>query len=253
MTRRAVHGKYFRLTGVLTDAGPVRFQSPLQQTLEFEDYQTFISYDEQKFYDWCLGILEDSGVRGLLKNDRLYLDSEFHADLHLADMVFELELSRTSVYFAHKDTGALRLLFPEAGTEVDGDVVESGHIRESFDAIRRQSVLNRLWAASTDLTSLPAATINNLRLDHGSSLVATEIETSLGMCTVSIRRGPGGAGSFRYTVLDASSAPLSPRVADAVMSDFSEDLGGCPEPETLLDVMIGTYELAQTDHEWLSI
>jgi hypothetical protein len=253
VTARAGQGKYLPPQDLLLSESRWAPQRPVLQKFEVEDCQTFISPQEQAFYDWCLGILEDSGVVGVLKNERLYLGSECRADLHIADTTYELELSRTSVYFGHKDTRALRLLFPDAGTATDGDVVETRHIRSSFEVIRRQSVLNRLWAACTDLVSIPAAGIGNLRLDKGRSLVAVEVETSLGECTVDFHRG-SDPNAFRYSVTDAGrSLRYSPRIADALISDLAEDLGGCPEPETLLDVMIGTYNLAQTDYEWLSI
>lgn len=250
---QAAYGKYLPAHRLLRREPLCSPEQSSPPALELEDCQTFISHDEQHFYDWCLGILEDSGVTGILKNERLYLASECHAELDVGDTTYEVELSQTFINFAHKDMGELRLLFPDTGATTDGETLETSHVRQAFDAIRRQSVLNRFWAASTDLVSAPAVGIGNLRLDDRRALVAMDVESGMGECTVRISRGTD-VKSFRYSVTEAvRSMQFSPRIADALLSDVADELGGCPQPETLLNAMMGTYTRAQNDHEWLTI
>jgi hypothetical protein len=218
-----------------------------------EDYQQFIRPDEQKFYDWCIDLLEDSGVVGELKNERLYLGTALSGQLAVGGESYYFELSRTSVHFASGNRSHPPIRFSGASVETEGSDIEASQVGKAFDSIRRQAILNRVWASFTSLGSNPVVGISDFRLGEGRSLASMEIETTLGECTVSIRRGLQ-ADAFRYSVFHAAgSAELSPRIADALLADVAEDLGASPVPESILDPMIGVAERARSDNEWLSV
>lgn len=253
-TQRAVVGAYLPPSYLSTFSAPA--DSPMSRAttaLVVEDYQHFIRPDEQKFYDWSIDLLEDSGVVGVLNNERLYLDTALGGQLQVGGESYFFELSRTSVTFASEKPSNPPIRFSEVSVETKGSEIEATQVGTAFVLIRRQSILNRVWASSTSLASQPAIGICDFRIDEGRSLASMEIETSLGECTVSIRRGLQ-SNAFRYSVYHAaSSEELSPRIADALLADLAEDLGASPVPESILDVMIGVADRVRTDPEWLSV
>ncbi|MDQ0870162.1 hypothetical protein QFZ70_002635 [Arthrobacter sp. V1I9] len=238
------------MTFPAAESSPRRLAPP---ALTVEDYQQFVRPDEQKFYEWCIDLMEDSGVVGELKNERLYLDSALSGEVAVGGECYHFELSRTSVHFASEDRIHPPIRFSGAGVETEGRDLEASEVGKAFDLIRRQAILNRVWASCTSLGSTAAVGISDFRLGEGRSVASMEIETSLGECTVSIRRGLQ-ADAFRYSVCQAaSSTELSPRVADAILADVAEDLGASPFPESILDAMIGVANRARGDLEWLSL
>jgi len=252
--RRAVGGEYLGPRNLTTiPAAEVPPPSFVPTALTVEDYQRFIRPDEQKFYDWCIGLLEDSGVVGELKKERLYLDSAMSGQLAVGGDYYHFELSRCSVHFANEHLSHRPIRFSEASIETEGSDIEASQLRKAFDSIRRQAILNRIWASCTSLGSSPAVEISNFRLGEGFSLASMELETSLGECTVSVRRGVH-ADAFRYSVFHAAgSTELSPRVADAILADVAEDLGASPVPESILDAMIEVADRTRSDQEWLGV
>jgi hypothetical protein len=255
-TRWAVAGEYLPPSYVVTFSAPKGSPRSLApRTLVVEDYQQFIRPVEQKFYDWCIGLLEDSGVVGSLKNERLYLDTALSGQLEAGDELYYFELSRTSVNFevASEKRTHRPIRFSGVGIETEGSEIEASQVGKAFDSVRQLSILNRVWASFSSLASNPAVGMSDVRLGQGRSLIAMEIETSLGECTVSIRRGPQEE-TYRYSVFHAAgSAELSPRIADAILADVAEDLGAPPTPESILDAMIGVSVRARADQEWLSV
>ena len=245
---RAVAGEYLPPSCFPTSSGPTGWpQSSAPAALVVEDYQHFIRQAEQKFYDWCIDLLDDSGVVGVLNNERLYLDSALSGQLHVGDEFYYFELSRTSVNFASEKPRNPPIRFSEVSVETEGTEIEATQVGKAFVSIRRQSILNRVWASVTSLASRPAVAISDFRLGGHRALALMEIETSLGECTVSLRSGPQ-AETFRYSVFQTrTSAELSPRIADAVLADVAEDLGVPPLPESILDAMIGVAERVRTD------
>lgn len=251
---RAAAGDYFPPLSLLnysaTHEAP---QSPPTLAFEVADYQHFIKPDEQKFYDWCVGMLEDSDVVGRLQNERVYLDEAFQGELQVGATCYRLDLSRTSVSFDGEESSPTPLLFSDSGFETDGDLIEASRVGKVFASIREQSILNRIWASCTSLVSSPAAGIKDFRLGLGRSVATAEIETSLGECTLHIRRGPR-TESLLYSLFDTTRAVHhTPRVADALLEDIAEDLGGEPEVHVLLDAMVRTAQRASMDLEWLSV
>ena len=253
--RRAVAGEYLGPRNLKTfpaAEGSPRSLAPTT-ALTVEDYQQFIRPDEQKFYDWCIGLLEDSGVVGELKNERLYLDSALSGQLAVGGESYQFELSRSSVHFADEHRSHPLIRFSGASIETEGRDIEANQVGKAFDSIRQQAILNRIWASCTSLSSSPAVGISNFRLGEGRSLASMELETSLGECTVSVRRSVH-ADAFRYSVFHvAGSAELSSRVADAILADVAEDLGASPVPESILDAMIEVADRTRSDQEWLSV
>lgn len=239
-TRRAVAGEYLPpsdLLKIFSVKGSPQGSAPT---------------DEQKFYDWCTDLSEDSGVVGNLSDERLYLDTALSGRLQVGGESYYFEMSRTSVNFASEKPIDPPIGFSGVGVETEGSEIEATQVGKAFVSIRQQAILNRVWASSTSLTSIPAVGISEFRLGEGRSQALMTIETGLGECTVSIRRGP--QETFRYSVfLAAVSAELSPRIADALLADVAEDLGASPVPESIPDPMFAAAERARTDQEWLNV
>lgn len=254
--RWAVAGEYLPPSYLMTFSAPEGSPRSLAPgTLVVEDYQQFIRPAEQKFYDWCIGLLEDSGVVGALTNERVYLDTALSGQLGVRDESYYFEISRTSINFdvASENQRNPPIRFSAVSVETEGIDIEASQVGKAFHSIRQQSILNRVWASFTSLASNPVVGMSDIRVGQGRSVISMEIESSLGECTVSIRRGLQEE-TFRYSVFHTTgSAELSPRIADALLADVAEDLGAPPTPESILDAMIGVAARARADQEWLSV
>lgn len=217
--------------------------------LDFDD--ALRSRDEQRFFDWCIGILEDAGVVGVLRNDYIYQASTLHAEIHPeSGSPHFLMLSRKSVEFYIQESKDAPLLFDPALIETDGRVLEASDVRSAFDMIRRQTVLLRAWIDSTSIASNENVVFKNFRIASGNSELAMEVETPVAGFTIMVRRLPT-PGRFAYS-LSGVDSPFahSLRVVDALLSDAAEDAGGVPDPATAIIAMIATAWLAQRDPEW---
>jgi hypothetical protein len=54
------------------------------QEFSVETYESLRSREEQKFFDWSIGILGDAGIAGVLKNDYVYQASTLQGEFILA-------------------------------------------------------------------------------------------------------------------------------------------------------------------------
>lgn len=209
--------------------------------------------EERRFFDWAVGILEDAGVRGTLKNDYVYQATSLHGEIHTGPgKPYTVTLSRTSVEFDDGGVEEAPINFAGATVETDGDDLEADQVGNAFDAARRQSAFIRAWKDCTFMRSSPAILFKELRILFGETEFAMDVETDLGEFTITIRR-TSDPNTFRYSLTDAENPIVySPRVADALLSDAAEDAGGAPEPATILAAMVGAAELARRDPEWLA-
>ncbi|MDQ0770244.1 hypothetical protein QF031_002993 [Pseudarthrobacter defluvii] len=74
--------------------------SEAKPSLAFDFDDALRSRDEQRFFDWCIGILEDAGVVGIVRNDYIYQASTLHAEIHpQSGSPYFLMLARKSVEF----------------------------------------------------------------------------------------------------------------------------------------------------------
>ncbi|MDQ0679671.1 hypothetical protein QFZ30_003053 [Arthrobacter pascens] len=214
--------------------------------------ESFVSPQEQRFFDWGIGILEDAGIVGLMKHEYLYRATALHAEIHNeGGWVFSVSLTRTSVGFhhgsihGHPESGPIHY----SGSEIEtgGEDLEASQVRKAYCDFRRQSALLRAWNATTHLASTSFVGLRDLRLLVNDTQIAMEVETSLGECTVTIDR-TSKSGVFRYTLANEEHSTVhTARVADALLSDAAEDVGGHPEPSSILFAMIGAAVLAQRD------
>lgn len=237
----------------LTELENPRFAAAASQAFALETNEGLRSREEQKFFDWSIGILEDAGIVGILRNDYVYKASTLHGDIHTgAGRSYSVTLSRTSVEFDDGETATGPIQFAGAVLETEGEDLEANQVGRAFDAARRQSALLRAWKDCTSMRSAGSVIFKDLRILFNDSEFAMDVESDLGEFTVTIRR-TANADVFRYSLTDASTPIVhSPRVADALLSDTAEEAGGVPEPASILCAMIGAAEIAQRDPEWLA-
>lgn len=223
------------------------------QGFSVEAYESLRSREEQKFFDWSIGILGDAGVTGVLKNDYVYQASTLQGELHTgAGRQYSLALSKTSVDFDGGETAAGPIQFTGSMLETDGEELEANQVGRAFVTARRQSALLRTWKNCTPMRSTASVILKDLRTLSKNTEFAMDVETDLAEFAVTIRRTPN-AGVFRYSLTDAATPVMaSPRVADAVLCDAAEEAGGIPEPASILFAMISAIEFAQRDAEWLA-
>jgi hypothetical protein len=217
--------------------------------LDFDD--ALRSRDEQRFFDWCIGILEDAGVVGVLRDDYIYQASTLHAQIYPeSGTPYFLVLSRKSVEFYIEESKDAPLLFDPAVVETDEDLLEASELRSAFDMIRRQAALLRAWKDSTSLASNKNVVFKNFRISSDDSEFAVEVEMPTADFIIVVRRLPA-QGNFAYSLAGTDNPFVhSPRVVDALLSDAAEEVGGVPDPATAIIAMIATAWLAQRDPEW---
>lgn len=227
--------------------------SMAEKSLALESYDSLRSLDEQRFFDWCIGIMEDAGVVGTLRNDYVYQFSSLHGELHpSAGSPYILVLTRTSVEFDIPESKDAPIKFDPAIFETDGEELEANQVRAAFNMIRRQAALLRAWKDSTSMVSNQNVIFKNLRMPLSDSELAMDVETPFAEFTIVVRRMPIRR-AFNYSLTGAENPIVySPRVVDALLSDAADDAGGVPEPATVVLAMIGTAWLARRDTEWLA-
>lgn len=229
---------------LLTPTGPSAF------TVETDD--VLRSRQERSFFDWGIGILEDAGLAGVLKNDYVYQSTTLKGEIHPeTGTPYSLSLSRTSVEFDYGLGTGGPIQFTDAMVETDGPEIEAAQIRRTLELARRQSVLLRAWKNCTSLRSSHAVIYRDLRPVFHDSELAMDVSMDLAEFTVAIRR-TSEVGVFRYSLTDVETPMMhSPRVVDALLSDAAEEAGGVPEPVTILGAMVRAAEAARRDPEWL--
>lgn len=237
----------------LTEIETPQFAAVALQAFALEANESMRSREEQKFFDWSVGILEDSGIVGILRNDYVYQATTLQGEVHTgAGRPYSVTLSRTSVVFDDEETASGPIQFTGSVLDTEGEDLEANQVGRTFDAARRQSTLLRAWKDCTSMRSAGSVIFKDLRVLFDNSEFAMEVESDLGEFTVSIRR-TANAEVFRYSLTDASTPIVhSPRVADALLSDAAEEAGGVPEPASVLCAMIAAAEMAQRDPEWLA-
>jgi hypothetical protein len=236
----------------LSEAETVGLSSAGPGAFILEQDESLRTREEQRFFDWSIGLLEDAGVVGILKNDYVYQSTTLHGEIHGGGKPYSLTLSRTSVEFDAGQTYDLPIQFTGAAVETEGEDLEAHEVRSAFDSVCRQSALTRGWKDCTSMSSNHSIIFKDLRILYSESEIALDVEADLCQFTVSVHR-TSATGVFRYSLTDAD-APIvhSPRVADALLSDVAEDAGGDPQPSTILAAMIGAAGLARIDPEWLA-
>jgi hypothetical protein len=225
----------------------------VSQALALETNESLRSREEQKFFDWSVGILEDAGIVGTLKNDYVYQATTLHGEIDTgAGRPYSVTLSRTSVEFDDGETAEGPIQFTGAVLETEGEDLEANQVGRAFDSARRQSALLRAWKDCTSMRSAGSVIFKDLCILFNDSEFAMGVESDLGEFNVTIRR-TANAEVFRYSLTDAGTPIVhSPRVADALLCDTAEEAGGVPEPAAILCAMIGAAEMAQRDPEWLA-
>lgn len=237
----------------LSEAEPVGLSSAGPEAFILEQDESLRTREEQRFFDWSIGLLEDAGVVGILKNDYVYQSTTLHGEIHAGGgKPYSLTLSRTSVEFDAGDKDDHPIQFTGAAVETEGEDLEAHEVRSAFDSICRQSALTRGWKDCTSMSSNHSIIFKDLRVLYSESEIALDMEAALCQFTVSVYR-TSETGVFRYSLTDAD-APIvhSPRVADALLSDVAEDAGGDPQASTILGGVIGAAGLARIDPEWLA-
>lgn len=238
----------------LPEAEPTWLSSSALKALTLEDDESLRTREEQKFFDWSIGILEDAGVVGVLKNDYVYQSTMLHGEIHVgAGTPYFVTLSRTSVEFDDRQTGGNGpVQFTGARVETEGEDLEAQQVGRAFDCVCWQSALTRAWNDSTSMGSNHAVIFKDLRLLSSEGEIAMDVETDLCQFTVSMHR-TSKSGVFLYSLTDADTPIVqSPRVADALLSDVAEDAGGDPQPAAILGAMTTAIGLARIDAEWMA-
>lgn len=229
--------------------------SKAEQSLAFESYDSLRSRDEQMFFDWCIGIMEDAGVVGVIWNDYVYKASSLHGEIYPSEgSPYLLVLTRTSVEFDLPEGKDAPIKFEAATVETDGEELEAYQVRAAFNMIRRQAALVRAWKDSTSIASNHSVIFKNFRTLTNEPEIAVDVETALAEFTVVVVPRTPTSRTFNYSIVDAPSPiAYSSRVVDALLSDVAEDAGGVPQPGTVVLAMIRTSWLARRDPEWLAV
>ena len=215
-----------------------------------EDSDSLRTREEHEFYDWCVGLLEDAGIVGTLKNDYVYKASAVHGEIHLeSGASYRMKLSKSSVEFEPSQPDSPSIAFADAAVETDGNELEANQVARAFRAVRRETALSRAWQASTSIASNPMFTFQNLRVLSREGEVAMDIEVDEAKFTVVVRR-TNSPGIFSYGVSSNIAILNSFRVLDAVLSDIAAEGGYTPNPSALISAMITTAEGVQKDPEW---
>lgn len=227
--------------------------SKAEQSLALESCDSLRSRDEQRFFDWCIGVMEDAGVVGTLGNDYVYQSSSLHGEIYpSAGSPYLLTLTRTSVEFDIPESKRAPIQFDPAIFETHGEELEANQVSATFNMIRRQAALLRAWKDCTSMASNQSVIFKNLRMPLGDSELAMDVESPSAEFTIVVGRLPN-RGTFNYSLTDAESPIMySPRVVDALLSDAAEDAGGVPEPASVVLAMIRSAWLARRDPEWLA-
>jgi hypothetical protein len=233
---------------------PVFLNSVTSELFTVDADESLRTREERRFFDWGVGILEDAGICGVLKNDYVYQAATLHGEIHTgAGRPYAVTLSRTSVEFEEGGSEKPPVHFAGGSFETDGDDLEASQVGCAFDTVRRQSALIRAWKNCTSMRSTHSILFKELRILFGEPGFAMDVETDLGEFTVTIRR-TSNPDVFRYSLTGAETPIVhSPRVADALLSDAAEEAGGDPEPAAILGAMIRATWLASQDPEWLAV
>lgn len=237
----------------LPDVEPSFLASGIPQTFALESYEGLRSRDEQKFFDWSIGILEDAGVVGVLKNEYIYQAASLHGEIQVgAGAPYSIELSKTSVDFRQGDDINAPIQFTTGPVGSEGEDIEAHEIRSSFESVCQQAALQRAWKFCTAMTSTHSVVFRDLRLLFGGSEFGMDVETDFGEFTVTVNKW-SRPGAFGYSLSNAQAQIVySQRVADALLCDAAEAAGGVPDPARIVFAMIGAVERARRDPEWLA-
>lgn len=225
--------------------------NPVGGDLVVESLDEFRAPLERRFYDWVIGVLEDAGVVGILRDDYVYQASSFHGKLHVAEGVtLALSLTRYSVEFLLDDSVQAVISFDEENIENEEAELEASQVHRAFGAALQRTAMLRAWVACTPLASNSTVLLKNLRVHAQGTTVAMDVSTDLADFTITVRRS-ASSDIARY-VLSADDSPIfqSLRVSDAVLCDVAEDAGGDDNPATIVLAMMVTSEVAHSDPLW---
>lgn len=214
--------------------------------------ETFLNREEQRLYDWVIGIMEDAGVVGVLKNVNLYSGSTLQGEIDTGvNPGYWFALSRTSAEFGLLEGVTTPLAFETVTVETSGDDIEAGQVRRAFNLVRCQSAYLRSWRESTSLATLGSTAFRQFRLLNGSEMEMI-LENDFGEYTVRVRATVKQT-AFEYSVIDNRlGLQCTPRVADALLSDAADDTGADPDPASIVCAMTRVADLARSDIEWLA-
>lgn len=222
------------------------------QRFSVEIYETFLNSNEQIFYDWSIGMLEDAGVVGVLINDNVYLGSSLQAAIVTGPTpAYTVTLTRNSVEFGLVEADPVPISFGAIVMDAGEEEIEANQVGRAFKAIRRQSAFLRAWKECTSLASANSTLFSDLRfLDQ--SEIELDLEIDLGEFTVNVRPR-ANLNVFDYTVMDNRlGAFCSPLIADGILSYAASDVRAVRSPSPIVCAMIGAAEGAQNDREWLA-
>lgn len=222
------------------------------QKFAIESTDGLMTREEQSFYEWSIGILEDAGVVGVLRNDYVYQASTLHGEIDTgAGAPYIVALSRSSVEFSFGEPDVAPIEFTDAVVETDADGIEASQIGRAFQAARRESALLRAWKDSTSMACNGSVLLKDLHVLPREGEIAMDIEAYDLDFTVTVRRTQNPS-VFRYSLTGTVPVLNSVRVADAILCDVAEETGDVPSPSTLICAMIGTADVVQSDPEWLA-
>lgn len=249
----AIAGTYIptsRQSTVIETSDSHKAKAARSMTLEF--VETFLNKEEQRFYNWAIGTMEDAGVVGVLKNVDLYAGTTLQGEVDTgANPAYWFALTRTTAEFGLLEGDTTPLVFQAVVVDTHGDDIEAGQVRRAFNQVRGQSAYLRAWKESTSLATSGSTAFREFRLPNGSEIELT-LENEFGEYTVRVRPSVKRT-AFAYSVTDNRlGLPCTPRVADAILSDAAEEAGSVPDPSAIIGAMLRTADMARYDQGWLS-
>ncbi|MCO4239481.1 hypothetical protein NG702_19080 [Pseudarthrobacter sp. MDT3-28] len=234
------------------DANPETLSMEKAQVFTIQSIDSLKTREERTFYDWSVGILEDAGVVGVLKNDYVYQASALHGEIDTgAGAPYVVALSWSSVEFDFGEADVAPIEFSDAVVETEADEIEASQVGRAFRAARRESALIRAWKDSTSMAGTRSILFRDLRIHPREGEIAMDIETDALELTITVRRTQT-PGVFRYALTGREPILNSVRVADAILCDVAEETGGVPSPSAIILAMIGAADVVQSDPEWLA-
>lgn len=222
------------------------------EEFSLESYETFLNRDEQAFYDWGIGILEDAGVVGVLKNKTVYLGNSLQGEIETSvGPAYVFALTKRSVEFSLGRCEAFPIGYEDVVLETGLNRIEASQVSYAFDSIRRNSAYLRAWTQSTAIATRGSTAFSNFRIASGAE-IALEFETDSGNFTIRVRPTMK-CGVYKYSVTDIRlQLQCSTRIADAVLSDAAEEVGAVPSPLSIVSGMVLSAEKVRSYPEWIA-
>ncbi|HEX9226068.1 MAG TPA: hypothetical protein VF885_05375 [Arthrobacter sp.] len=227
------------LRPVIPEIHPLNRSTAPRDGLRLDDPQQLLSDAERGAYGHLTGLLLDTNISGLIRNEYLYLSSSLIGEILSGDgSVYDFTISDTFISFTSRATTEGG--HAEGFLETDGEPLESSEIGKLFHRIRQEVNLKESWRASSGLDVSTDITFGAVDVTHEGmgQLVSLPVETRFGEWAIELQ-GFAGGETLTYSLRDLDrDVTMTRRTADAILSDIAEGCGKAPDPAEVLEAML---------------